>query len=969
MMYRRLTALLFALSLTACHLWAQYPLVRNFSMTDYQGGPQNWDICEGPNGRIAIGNDRALLFFDGQAWNKRYVDNYSVVRALCLDSLQETSRLYIGASDEFGYFEPDAERNDVCYRSLLPLLADRQQQVGEIWGIFRRAKDIVFQSKKALYVYVPERQQITVYASSQRVECAAQIGGRIVMAGPQGASTLTDGTIMPLAGTEALQGKTVRSILEYGQLTLFVTNDHGIWSYDGHQTVPLQLPITPYIMKNQAFCAAIDGSALAVGTVRGGLVGYDFKTGESRYTNIFSGLQNNTVLSLQFDRNHNLWLGLDNGISYVQSDAPFNNLIGSQSQIGTGSVAFADGDRLYLGTNQGLFMVPHQADSSPLGIQPSAPLIGGQVWNLCRADGTLFCCTDNGIYIIRGTQAERIGGTTGTWRLAELPQHPGFVLAYDYNGSVILQRQGAGYQVRNRISNTDIGSGNFLVDADGTIWVSHWLKGIYHYRLSDDLTGIVQLEHFHEGSGLIMDQGNLLCRIDSAIYISCVDGLYHYDRQQRRLVYDEAKSRIFDSYGAALFISQPAPGCLWAYKPGFLARALRDAQGHYVADSTTFRMANTQVHIGGGDFCQLKNNHTLVCGNSGFIVLNDSYHAPGVAPSTYIRRVVATSDGDSLLYQNLGSQSSETLTIAHHQNSIRIEFIQPEYRDEGVVTYQCLLEGYDRTWSQPQLRNSKEYTQLSKGRYTFRVRAYNRLNATTTEVSMSIRILPAWYETWWAYAFYLMAMALCTYLLVKALKRRAERELRRVQAKKEQQLRQQQADFALQQAAKEKELMRLKAEQMEIDMKAKAGKLADSTMNLMRKNDMLALLDAQMEQLSESVKHEDKKADIARKIKDIRHDIQQNIKEDENWEKFEENFNLVYDNYMRKLVARFPDLKLSDRKLCAYLRMGLSSKEMASLLNTSVRSIETARYRLRKKLMMESGENLKSFIQGLDDEG
>jgi DNA-binding CsgD family transcriptional regulator len=134
-------------------------------------------------------------------------------------------------------------------------------------------------------------------------------------------------------------------------------------------------------------------------------------------------------------------------------------------------------------------------------------------------------------------------------------------------------------------------------------------------------------------------------------------------------------------------------------------------------------------------------------------------------------------------------------------------------------------------------------------------------------------------------------------------------------------------------------------------------------MNLMRKNDMLQALDTQMDELSESVRREEAKARITNKIKEIRHDIQQNINEDEGWDKFEENFNLVYENFMQRLTARFPDLKLSDRKLCAYLRMGLSSKEMASLLNTSVRSIETARYRLRKKLDMEQGDNLTEFIQ------
>ena len=193
--------------------------------------------------------------------------------------------------------------------------------------------------------------------------------------------------------------------------------------------------------------------------------------------------------------------------------------------------------------------------------------------------------------------------------------------------------------------------------------------------------------------------------------------------------------------------------------------------------------------------------------------------------------------------------------------------------------------------------------------------------------------------------------------------RRQEELFRMEQERKEMQLREQQARLEAEEHRRKSEVAQLKNDQLETELKHRQSELADSTMNLMRKNDMLQALDTQMDELSESVRREEAKARITNKIKEIRHDIQQNINEDEGWDKFEENFNLVYENFMQRLTARFPDLKLSDRKLCAYLRMGLSSKEMASLLNTSVRSIETARYRLRKKLDMEQGDNLTEFIQ------
>ena len=102
------------------------------------------------------------------------------------------------------------------------------------------------------------------------------------------------------------------------------------------------------------------------------------------------------------------------------------------------------------------------------------------------------------------------------------------------------------------------------------------------------------------------------------------------------------------------------------------------------------------------------------------------------------------------------------------------------------------------------------------------------------------------------------------------------------------------------------------------------------------------------------------------KISKIRHDIKLNMEDDENWERFQDNFNIVYDNFLGMLVTRFPTLKKNDLKLCAYLKMGLSSKEIASLLNTNLRSVETARYRLRKKLGLDGGENLTGFLQSID---
>ena len=945
---------------------AQYYQVRNFSTFDYRAGTQNWCIAEGPNHRIFYGNNQGLLVFDGEIWSTKYIDNYSAIRALYYD--RETERLYAGASDELGYYQADENSCQVGYHSLKALLPKDKRTTGEVWNILKQGRNIVFQSKTCLMVYDEQQQRIAVHQNGQRIECAARIGNRIITAGPKGASVLEPDGLKPLSGTEPLRGKTIRAILEYGRLTLFLTNNDGVMAYDGRQTTHLDLPVTPYLKDNQVFSADIDGDNIAFGTIRGGLVLYNLKTQQTHYSNTATWLQNNTVLATKFDTNHNLWLGLDNGISYVVCDSPVNSLFHSNSHIGTGYAAKVSGQRLYVGTNQGLFVTGWPIKSSPTPPLPQLiPGMTGQIWSLCDIEGTLLCGSDNGAYVISGLTAGRIGGTEGTWNFAALPHHPGLALGCDYRGFFVLERQGASYRLRNRIENAGLKSGNFYVDDDGTLWVGHWQEGIYHLWLDEALQKVVKKEYFHKGNGLLMNESNVLCRIDGRICISCVDGFYCYDKKKHQLVHDPKLSHIFNTYGTPLNIFQTPRGDLWAFKKNFLALATRRQDGTYHPDSLSFQYSSHELHVGTGDMCYLDDHHTLVNGNSGFFILDSNYRYKRQTVNTYIRKVVGTNDTDTLLYLSLtNTKAAPLVRVPHSLNSLRIEFIQPEFRDDRAVSYQCKLEGYDRNWSQPQRSTSKEYTQLHKGTYTFHVRAINRLNGHTDETSIRIEILPAWYETWWAYTVYLLLAALAAWYLLRLLKRRQERALAKERKEQERQLKEQQAQFSLEQAEKENELMRLKAEQLEYEMKQGASKLADSTMNLMRKNDMLTTLDTQMEELSESVRREDAKSSITKKIKDIRHDIQANIKDDENWEKFEENFNLVYDNYMRKLTSRFPDLKLNERKLCAYLRMGLSSKEMASLLNTNVRSIETARYRLRKKLQMESGENLKDFIQNID---
>jgi DNA-binding CsgD family transcriptional regulator len=74
------------------------------------------------------------------------------------------------------------------------------------------------------------------------------------------------------------------------------------------------------------------------------------------------------------------------------------------------------------------------------------------------------------------------------------------------------------------------------------------------------------------------------------------------------------------------------------------------------------------------------------------------------------------------------------------------------------------------------------------------------------------------------------------------------------------------------------------------------------------------------------------------------------------------HFNNVNYEFFNKLKDRFPELSPNDLKFCAYLRMNLSSKEMSQLMNVTIKAVEVGRYRLRKKLHLQSETNLYEFL-------
>ena len=941
---------------------AQIPTLRNFSPIEYNGGTQNWQIGEIRDNLMAFANNHGLIVFDGENWQIHRVANYTSVRSVAFDAKKLC--VYAGASDEFGYFDINTATFNVEYHSLSKLLPANMRIFGEIWKIhLLPSGEVLFQGREHLFSLRKGNKLITLKTAGA-IDNSSLVGDRVYVSTNTGIYIYHGGKLSPLPGTGNLTGKRVSGVVEYNGKVMFVTMSDGLFIYDGHTATPFELDISPLLKDNNVFCAAAGKRYIGFGTIKNGLIVKDLQTGSNYYVNTNTGLQNNTVLSMSFDSLDNIWLGLDMGLSYVMLESSYGNLLGANNTIGTGYTSAISGNQLYMGTNQGLFSIPFPLQNSIL--PPKAQTVEGvvgQIWSLQNIDGTLLCGANDGAYVVGAGTVRRIDGLGGTWGFRKLNDHPGYLLTCDYDGLAVLKQEGGSITLHSRLSNFHEASGNFEQDSDGSIWLSHWHKGVWHFRLSDDMTRVENLEYYHNGAGLVADDNNLVCKIDGRVYVSSVDGFHQYDERNRKLKHCDWMNNLFNTYGEALHVTQAPDGMIIAYKADYLAVAERQHNGKYQSRQVGYGNMVQQMQMGLGNIGFLENRQIVLNSNNGFFVMRPQKKDAAKTNHVMVRRIYSTNTGDTLVYMRCPELVKEEVVLPHSLNSIRIEYVMPEYRGEKGVLYSCYLEGYEKEMSTMSHSSSKEYTKLEKGKYIFHVKARNLVDGTESESQIVIRILPAWYETWWAYLLYIILIVTGVWALLRYMNLRAEKELRKVKKEKERQMKEQQMEFHLAEEKKEKELAKLRSKQLEVELKHKSSELSDSAMNLVRKNDMLQAIDQNMEQLSESVRREETKARLVKKIGDIRKEIKMHMNDDDNWNKFEENFNLVYDNFSQKIMEAFPQLKKSDLKLCVYLRMGLSSKEMASLLNTSVRSIETARYRLRKKLDIDTGSNLTDFIQ------
>ena len=355
-------------------------------------------------------------------------------------------------------------------------------------------------------------------------------------------------------------------------------------------------------------------------------------------------------------------------------------------------------------------------------------------------------------------------------------------------------------------------------------------------------------------------------------------------------------------------------------------------------------------------------NLNLVSNDRRFIPLNDSLDLVSTmegALLVHTRKLIAGSLGGMTMpncsrihyIDKRGTHAidphTQVITLPHHFQELSVYAGTTVFTPNHQISYR--LEGVSDEWSEWQNEGVIKFLQLPPGEYQLVVRKYVA-RGPFPEFRLKIEVRSAWYNTLWAYLLYalLLGVAMQVGLRIRLanLKRKeeAQREAERI--------------------AEQQRLQQLKSEMLEVELKNKSNELTLQTTALVKRNEaiqsFLKELDEQKSTLGD--RYPNKLYNRLRKL------MEDGLNNQADWLQFESYFNNAHHNFMERLRQRYADITMGDLRLCCLLRMILSTKEIASLLNVSVRAIEIRRYRLRKRLMLESDTNLVDFLLKFGEE-
>jgi len=918
--------------------------ISSFSRHDYHAGIQNWMTAENKDGWIYVANNSGMLEFDGVFWNTYTTDHDTKARALMADG----DDIYIGGLGEFGRFRRNAF-GLLDYTSLSDGIGTKSSL--NIWGIYKLGTAVCFQADNSVYIYKDKCREIRTPHS---ITCSGMVGDKLYVATTGGLYLLNGSTFVRLSAEKPLRGLRIVSITSYREKLLAVSENGTAFLLNGNTFETLNTGVSASVS-----CAAVLGDQLALGTLQDGLYIVNLRTGTKEVLTMASGLHNNSIRSLKFDSSQHLWVGYDNGIECISMSSSLFFLNSSLHSIGSGYAACIYQDRLYLGTNQGVYSTNLPTTDNRNGEMHTVKDAVGLVHCMKVVDGTLFCGGRNFFIQMDGDRTTN-HKLRGVWNIIQPRHNKDILLLGTYWGLYIMRKHNGNWLAPIKVKDNGISARRmFLEEGTNAVWVANKAKGIFRLTMSQNFSKAMKQTNYNSDE-LPTGKDVYMANIDGNLVIATKQGLFKYNVTADKIERDTRLEDMLNGRQSYSYIYQDSERNIWYATQSTLHLLRYDKRSGKYLTQEKEAWLNDNIMEDYETVCIYKDN-AVISTEDGFAFLSLTRQRQHPKPHLQIHKMYITNGADSLVYAYGKDLKEHPIRIDYGNNSVRLEYSATNYDRTNTVLYSYKLEGHtDNEWSRYSPAHIKEYTHLPEGTYKFCIRMIDNNSKKPMETSIEFTILPPWYRSWWAYIIYLLIIVGGIYYICNEVHEEKKRLIRQ----NEEKLARQEEKFKKEDEEKGKVIENLKEQNLELELRSKNNELVLSHLNVVRKNEMLEDIKKSVQSVYNNISEENI-PNMRRKMSKLLQQISTNMEQDNVMQSFQTSFDEVHHDFLKVLDERFPNLSHKEKMLCVYIRMNMLTKEIAPLLNLSVRGVEIGRYRLRKKLSLDARENLTLFLQKL----
>ncbi|MGJ8547960.1 triple tyrosine motif-containing protein [Winogradskyella wichelsiae] len=909
----------------------EVPPIQIFTPQDYNAEDQNWAISQSDDNFIYVANNKGLLEYDGASWKLYASRNEGILRSVKVSG----DKIYSGGYMDFGYWIKD-KQGLLKYTSLSKSENLIIKEDEEFWGIIVVDGYVLFQSFESIYIYNTDDESYDVIDSNYRINKMFKVDNTIYFQKTgYGIFKIEDGRKILVVSIDQIGNIELINVFKSGLGLLFQTKDKGFYYYkDGVLELWNKNIQDTFAHLSVYSSIRLKDGTFILGTIANGMLHVDQNGKELLKLDQSLGLSNNTILSIMEDSFGNVWLGLDNGINVINLKSPYKVYTDKQGVLGAVYTAAKKDGLLYLGTNQGLFYKPIDVNGKFTFIEGTK----GQVWNLSILKNELFCGHDKGTFIINGTAVQQVSSEIGTWIIKEVKDYPNLLVQGNYKGINVLEKVNGTWHYRNTIEGFNISSRYIEFLSSRELLVNHEYKGVYKVELDTELREVLNYEKLPMSAGI----KSCIVNYDNRVLYSYKEGVFEFKRDRQKFEKDTLLSDLLnnDNYVSGKLFSDVENNRLWVFSKNDITyvepgKFSSDPKINVIGISNEVRKSKS----GFENMLDLGDYNYLIGTTEGYLTV-DLSKIEHRSLDMHLNNVQYGSHPNELTALDLKSDE----VFKNETNNVKFQYSITNYSMLSNSKYQYRLIGIYNKWSDWSSNSEAFFENLPYGEYTFQARALSNGIPSANNVSFSFAIDKPWYFKPLAIISYVVLSILVLYVLYFFNKKHYKKEQQKLLEKKERQLK-------LEQLENQRQLIQFKNTNLQLDIENKNRELGMATMNLVKRNELLS-----------NIKDELSKRKSLNEVDNVIKLINSSINNTGDWQLFEEAFNNVDKDFMKKIKALHPSITASDLRLCAYLRLNLSSKEIAPLLNISHKSVEVKRYRLRKKLELDHDHSLSSYI-------